>query len=50
MVVGLLEGVGGAGWRGAKGGNEDNCNSIINDIILKRNHTVGDVLCLTSYT
>ena len=30
--VGLPEGVGGAGLRGAKGENQDNCNSIINKV------------------
>ena len=29
MVWGLPEGVGGAGWRGTKGENQDNCNSIL---------------------
>ena len=29
-------GVGGAGWRGDRGGNWENCNSIINKIYLKR--------------
>ena len=32
MVGGLPEGVGGAGWRGERGKNRDNCNSIINKI------------------
>ena len=33
---GLPEGVGGAGWRGAKGKNQNNCNSIIDNIIFKK--------------
>ena len=36
MVGGLPEGVGAAGWRGAKGGNQDYCNSIINKIEFKK--------------
>ena len=32
MVWGLYEAVGGAEWRGPKGENWDNCNSIINKI------------------
>ena len=34
-VGGLLEGVGCAGWRGAKGENQDNYSSIINKIQFK---------------
>ena len=32
LRVGLLEGMGGTRWSGAKGENWDNCNSIINKI------------------
>ena len=33
---GMPEGVGGAGWRGAKGENWDNRNSIVNKYNLKK--------------
>ena len=36
MVGGLPEGVEGAGWRGAKGKNLDNCNGVINKMQLKK--------------
>ena len=36
MVLGLPEGVGAAGWRRTKGGNWDNCNSIINKTYFKK--------------
>ena len=36
MVQGWPEGVGGAGWRGKKGKDWDNCNSIIHEINLKK--------------
>ena len=34
----MPEGIGGTGWRGAKGENQDNYNSLINKIQLIKNY------------
>ena len=44
---GIAVGKGGAGWRRAKGGNWDKCNSIINKIYLKNSRGISIISHVT---